>query len=775
MSSDADGEERPRNPAPKTKKGHRPCDMCRQKKRRCEPSCPDPRRCPIFAKVTEQKTTHRIATTNNSSRYNAYLTGEPSSVHSLEARLKTVEGILRGSNIVSTAGSPHASSDSTPDLDGPGVRLVTYALRGIDNPFLAPHSDDFSFHQVAESLQSLSLEDCSNRGFQGKSSQAMLIKAAVDLRSRAISPLPLPAPVLLPSKPWSVAPWENLPPPCEYSFPPEDLTIHLVSLYFSNINIYFPLLHRPTFETDVATDIHLSNEGFARTLLLVCALGARYSDDARVHLPPPSGTAGWKWFEQVKLTLSGQPTLYDLQCHCLAVQFLERISGPRAAWTLVGFGVRLAQDIAAHRRKPLMRTITAEEELEKRAYWIMFLFDTQLSVALGRTIATQGHDFDLDLPVRSEDEYWEASPRNAAFGQPRNKPSSVDFFNCHLRLDRILSFALKILYATNRSKTLLGLDDDGWEEKVVKEFDSAVNKWLDCVPEHLRWDPARTNDLFFDQSAALYCNYYLTRILIHRPFIPAIRPSEGPMTFLSLTICNHAARACIHVVEAQYRRRPNNPLLFGQTALFTSGIVLLLNIWGANRGGRVQDADLSDVRRCMDLLRAYTRHWSSARALLNTLEQLLKVDQPQPVRVPQESESSPFVQSGSRRGDGTSSIRPSSWNGDLGVPNSDSAFSWPAYDPALETDDSSYIPLNDSYGPDSAPVRASNAEYPIFTGGSAISLPDPSPFPDVVGNRTQRSENIADMHMDTVAIWSDAPSGFEVSDWDLYLASIGHK
>ncbi|KAJ7726977.1 hypothetical protein B0H14DRAFT_2199856, partial [Mycena olivaceomarginata] len=102
------------------------------------------------------------------------------------------------------------------------------------------------------------------------------------------------------------------------------------------------------------------------------------------------------------------------------------------------------------------------------------------------------------------------------------------------------------------------------EEKIVKEFDSAVNRWLDCVPEHLRWDPARTNDLFFDQSAALYCNYYLTRIHIHRPFIPAIRPSEGPMTFLSLTICNNAARACIHVVEAQHRRRPNNPLLFGQ-------------------------------------------------------------------------------------------------------------------------------------------------------------------------------------------------------------------
>jgi hypothetical protein len=108
-------------------------------------------------------------------------------------------------------------------------------------------------------------------------------------------------------------------------------------------------------------------------------------------------------------------------------------------------------------------------------------------------------------------------------------------------------------------------------------------RWVATIFLTVRWDPARTNDLFFDQSAALYCNYYLTRILIHRPFIPAIRPLEGPMvnthhiplnsinlscqTFLSLTICNNAARACIHVVEAQHRRRPNNPLLFGQVAV----------------------------------------------------------------------------------------------------------------------------------------------------------------------------------------------------------------
>lgn len=53
-----------------------------------------------------------------------------------------------------------------------------------------------------------------------------------------------------------------------------------------------------------------------------------------------------------------------------------------------------------------------------------------------------------------------------------------------------------------------------------------------------------------------------------------------------------------------------------KTAIFTSGIVLLLNIWGGNRSGRVQDADLSDVHRCMAVLRAYKERWPSAGPLL---------------------------------------------------------------------------------------------------------------------------------------------------------------
>ncbi|KAJ7697817.1 hypothetical protein B0H17DRAFT_1006945 [Mycena rosella] len=491
-------------------------------------------------------------------------------------------------------------------------------------------------------MDSMSLNNRGGHVFQGKSSSAILVKAAVDLKgSHSSKP---------PSQPWSVAPWEVAPSRPKYEFPGDDLAISLISLYFNTINIFFPLLHRPTFESAFAATLHLRGDGFGGTLLLVCALGALYSDDPRVHCAAvPSGSpAGWRWFSQVQLQgqqLSSKPTLYDLQHYCVRSHFPKRTASPRACWTLVGIGIRLAQDIGAlaqdigaHRLKFRTRAVTPEEELEKRAYWyvisppyslltgirVMVLFDTQVSGALGRTIAIPTHDVDLDLPVRCDDQYWEASPRNAAFCHPPNTPSLVDFFTSFLKLNNILSFTLKILYSTNRIKTLLATGDDSWQEKLVMEFDSALNKWYNSVPVHLKWDQACPNVIFFDQSAALHCSYYFLRILIHRPFIPAIQSlapptmSSSPIPshcFPALSICNTAARACINVAEIQHQRRPNNPLVFGQTAVFTAGIVLVLNTWGSNRTGLVPDSDLA-VHRCINVLRAHKTRWLSTGPLL---------------------------------------------------------------------------------------------------------------------------------------------------------------
>ncbi|KAJ7436693.1 fungal-specific transcription factor domain-containing protein [Mycena latifolia] len=736
MSSNEDND-----PSVKKRKApHRPCDVCRRRKRRCNGGDPCGRCIKHELNCTyEQRAIQR--TSGTSSSY----------VQALENRLKTVEALLRESNMVQTAGS--AQSDSAPPKNGPGVELLAQAIRGLNTPFPAPHSDDLSFVKIAEDLDSLSLNNPGSHGFLGKSSQAMLVKAAVDLkRGHSTTPSTSSRQIPLTLKPWRIKPWEDAPPRPKYAFPEDDLMIHLVSLYFTNIHIFFPLFHRPTFEGAVATNMHFRDDGFAGTLLLVCALGARYSDDPRVNLPdvPSHNTAGWKWFSQVQLAgqpLIGQATLYDLQCYGLAVQFLDRASGPRAGWTLVGVGVRLAQDIGIHRQKSPTPAFTPEEELEKRAYWVLILFDSQLGSALGRSFAIQSHDFDLVLPIPCDDEYWEAGPHNAAFCQPPETPSLVHFFTCLLSLNRILSFTLKILYSTNRISTLVGMGDDQWQEKVAVEFDSQLTAWFDSVPAHLRWDPACPNNIFFDQAAALQCTYYFVRILIHRPFIPAIRRSAVPTNVPSLSICNNAARSCIHVAEIQHQRRPNNPLVFGQTAVFTAGVVLLLNIWGGDRGGRVPDSDLSDVHKCISVLRGHKTRWTSTGPLLDTLEQLVKVDQGPPERSARDDyEPSPFV---------TEPV-----GGPRHLPAAQ-AFNTVLYDPIM----SGHFVGTVGEEPGRPPRPPAAPGHSSFSF-PATEAPDRASVPDFTHG------GHAPMDMNTVTMWSAAPTLFEVSDWDLYLSNI---
>ena len=85
-----------------------------------------------------------------------------------------------------------------------------------------------------------------------------------------------------------------------------------------------PLLHRPTFDKSVKKDLYLTDQGFAPVFLLVCAIGARYSDDPRVLSDRFDSyhSSGWKWFEQVqtmKRSLITPATLYDLQVYCVRI------------------------------------------------------------------------------------------------------------------------------------------------------------------------------------------------------------------------------------------------------------------------------------------------------------------------------------------------------------------------------------------------------------------------------------------------------------------------
>lgn len=64
------------------------------------------------------------------------------------------------------------------------------------------------------------------------------------------------------------------------------------------------------------------------------------------------------------------------------------------------------------------------------------------------------HSFDVELPVECDDEYWvltdhpnpeKPHKKCVVFKQPPGKPSKITYFNCFLRLNQILAFALRTI------------------------------------------------------------------------------------------------------------------------------------------------------------------------------------------------------------------------------------------------------------------------------------------------------------------------------------------
>ncbi|TFK66545.1 hypothetical protein BDN72DRAFT_823317 [Pluteus cervinus] len=540
-------------------------------------------------------------------------------------------------------------------------KLLNKLLPGIDlnqdtdvPPMTLPRND----LDAIQHFSKLQINPPQNRFF-GRSSTFHLIQTALDIKGEDLgSPGEITKRLLGPRRPiiWggpsrfrTISLERPTPPP--FTFPEPDLLKSLVDLYFGELSIFFPLLHRPTFESSVAEDLHLKDHEFGAVVLLVCALGAKLSDDPRVFSDISMldgqgmsneekarallASCGWKWYEQVDLmraNLAKRPTLYELQAYALSVLFCHSSEEPDGAWTQMGIAMRMAQDVGAH-RKCTKHESKAQDELWRRAFWVIASHDRTASAFAGKPLCLHAEDIDVEFPTECDDEYWDHVDPKQRFKQPAGKPSTMAFFTCYLNLSDILAWAMRAIYSVSkphlyRFATLASLGYS--EQQSLSDLDSAMNSWMGALPEHLRWNPNEENSVFLAQSATLHAMYYQLQIFIHRPFIPSPRNST-PSIYPSLAICTNAARSCCHVLETQSKRDLQSyKLSLLAMPTFTAAVVLLLNIWNGKRSGVnvYPRRDYEDVQKCLDMLKRCEIRKPIAGRLWEILKVLSSVGDP---------------------------------------------------------------------------------------------------------------------------------------------------
>ncbi|KAF9255570.1 hypothetical protein L218DRAFT_967177 [Marasmius fiardii PR-910] len=525
-------------------------------------------------------------------------------------------------------------TESTAGLTPPSMADTYYTSASIHSPRdLEECADAATSCLVQDFMKRLHLGQKAERHF-GPSNNVNLLISALSLQENQAGPkLPLERLASRRLEFWNIHPWqaEFVDPEPNYTFPEEDLMQDLIELYFTNVNCYFPILHRGIFESAVGNRLHYRDRHFAAVLLVVCATGSRYSNDPRVFDDSQSTlSAGWKWYRQIRLVRSNfvkTPSVYELQLYCIAVFFIQGTSTAEACWIILAIGVRYAQDLGIHRKPPSGSKPTVETQLWNRAFWGLIAIDVVMSSFLGRPRATNTDDFDLPLPIDCDDEYWETEDPDQAFKQPAGKPSTMSFWVEFLKLLDIVGFAQRTIYAVRRSDmwTRMGMSGPEWNEKIVAELDSALNYWVDQIPQHLKWDPNSSAPIWSNQSTILYVTYYWVQILVHKPFISPTN-EEPVLTFPSLSICANAARSCCHIVDVQQRK---TILVFPTilNAIYSSAIILFLNTWRGNQMKTTPDAhrELTDVYKCVSILRLFESRSQVSGRFCDIINELLSL------------------------------------------------------------------------------------------------------------------------------------------------------
>ncbi|KAJ7783249.1 fungal-specific transcription factor domain-containing protein [Mycena metata] len=423
---------------------------------------------------------------------------------------------------------------------------------------------------------------------------------------------------------WTPLPWElqwegveteveQLTVSAVAEFPPPSLAARLIDLYFTHVNAQLPLLHRPTFERQFTDQLHHRNPWFCCVCLCIFATASRWCDDPLV-LPrncnrTSSGGLDWTWagrhyhnvamgIHRIRQSLLYPACLEEIQAYSLLGAYVRGTVNHSAGWIFVSIGLRKAQELGAHRKKLYSRTPNVTEELWKRAFWCLVAYDRFSSAILGRPCAIGEEDFDLDLCLEIDDEYWDLA--NPPFRQPPGVPCRITYFNLWLRLSQIVTFTIKTIYAVHNPRALLGRIAKIRTEEVIAQLNLALQEWLDSLPEYLQWTTQIKDADFSNQSASLHTTYHLAQMLMYRAFIPPVASASSPVPAIppinvslsALTYCIAAARSSARIVEVQVARGwTNTPILIAVSQL--SAAILTLAVWDAKAK---QDAELEDVK-----------------------------------------------------------------------------------------------------------------------------------------------------------------------------------
>ncbi|KAJ4291782.1 Transcriptional activator of fatty acid utilization [Kalmusia sp. IMI 367209] len=281
-------------------------------------------------------------------------------------------------------------------------------------------------------------------------------------------------------------------------------------------------------------------------------------------------------------------------------------------WSRVGIVV--AQGSGMHRSVEGSQLSKSDKRLWKRIWWSLFSRDRSVAVALGRPVAINPEDSDVEMIT--EDDFIEDEPDRPAEYPP--DPVHVHFFINYVKLCEIMGLVLSQQYSVaSKFRRSNAID--------LTHSDMALADWLQNCPPDVMWDKTRHH--FW--AALLHSNYYTTLCLLHRAHMP---PAGSPKAnnangfeehaYPSRTIAYQAAAMITSIIE---NLRAHDEIRYTPAfivySLFSALIMHVYQMRSSNKS--IVSATEQRLQICMDALKEVSKVWLVAKMVHTLFESIL--------------------------------------------------------------------------------------------------------------------------------------------------------
>ncbi|EGN94452.1 hypothetical protein SERLA73DRAFT_163042 [Serpula lacrymans var. lacrymans S7.3] len=307
-----------------------------------------------------------------------------------------------------------------------------------------------------------------------------------------------------------------------------ELMDSLVQCYLCTSYYILPFLHVPSFLADYGNPRKWGEPGFAAFIVSICCLASRHIDDPRVRADPNEGiSAGTQWFELFgrlrTLPIADRPTVYTIQADLIAAVYAVGLGKLSKAAALLSEAITVSVDAGLHRSADTYDLFDPiEDEVRKRTFWCVYMWDKQLSAHFGRPPMIRLKDCDIGEPTIVDDEFIS---HDGMASQPPGSESRMSAFVSALRIMVVMESVLDAPPTrrfTDSSSFLLraaGVLSGHMRHKDLYEEEGLLDEIRRTIPSywaHSSETLASDDVIRVTQAVRLHCAEHFARMLIHR-------------------------------------------------------------------------------------------------------------------------------------------------------------------------------------------------------------------------------------------------------------------